>query len=102
MSRLRRELAENALEALHFDRAVRQATAATRHAHRSGDPTGEIIALSLTALARYSGDRPGNAESVIRRAARRADATSDMVLLGGAQQVVTGVALRDARERAGR
>lgn len=82
MSRLRRELAENALEALHFERAARQATAATRHARRIGDPTGEIIALSLTALARYSDDKPGNAEPAVTRAARLADATSDMVLLG--------------------
>ncbi|MEU4565035.1 LuxR C-terminal-related transcriptional regulator [Micromonospora sp. NPDC023956] len=81
MSRLRRELAENALEALHLDRAARQATAATRHARRSSDPAGEIIALSLTALARYSDDKPGNAEPAVGRAAQRADATSDMVLL---------------------
>ncbi|MFB6394808.1 LuxR C-terminal-related transcriptional regulator [Polymorphospora lycopeni] len=81
MSRLRRELAENALEALHYDRAARQATAATRHARRGADPAGEIIAFSLTALARYSDDKPGHAETAIGRAARQADATSDMVLL---------------------
>jgi len=79
--RLHLELAEHAVESLEFDVAARHASTAARHARRGDDRAGEVKALSLAALARFShGDQAG-AEVASGQAARRADAMSDAMLL---------------------
>jgi DNA-binding CsgD family transcriptional regulator/tetratricopeptide (TPR) repeat protein len=80
-ARLYEELAEHAIESLRFDAAARHAATGARYARRDNDRAREVRALSLAALARFSHGRPADAEAAIAQAGRRADATSDAMLL---------------------